>query len=256
VLSSLIAAALIAAAPLDAPHAAVFTVLSHSQDAGSCEPAKLRAMAAAASIQRLGRVDGDDVVLAGVQDPCICGAQNCPYVALRLTAGKPRELLTVYAIGVRTAGPAAPLPALVVDAHDSAMVLDRTTYAYRNGGYAVVDSARVRATDGARKPNGIAVRFAAGASSAKLHGSVSIGWYDAYVFAASKGQKLVVDGVRSRAALRLTLFGPADAQFADVHAGVPFTLPSTGTYRLHVENDADDDVPYALSLAIRYSRRS
>jgi hypothetical protein len=247
----LIAAALLAAAPLDAPRAALLAVLSSTQDAGSCEPAKLRKMAADASIRKLGHVDGDDVVLAGVEDPCICGAQNCPYYAIRLTLGKPRELLAVFAIGVRTTGRANPLPGLVVDAHDSAMVTYETAYAFRAGAYAEVSSARLRASDRARKPNGIPVRFAAGASSAPLRGSVSTGWYDAYVFAASKGQKLVVDAVRSGVKLRLTLFGPAESQFADVRAGVPFALPATGTYRLHVENDSDDDMPYTLTLAIR-----
>ncbi len=247
----LIAAALIAAAPLDAPHAALLTVLTSSDDAGGCEPAKLRTIAANASLRALGRVEGDDVVLAEVQDPCICGAQNCPYVALRLTPGKPRSLLFAYAIDVHTAGQAAPLPALIVDAHDSAMVIDRTTYAYRNGTYAVVDSARVRASDGARKPNDVPVHFALNASSAPLHGKASIGWYDTYAFAASKGQKLVIDGVRSRVRLRMTLFGPGASQAADVRAGVPYTLPAAGTYRLQVENDSEDDVPYALTLAIR-----
>lgn len=260
----LIAAALIAAAPLDAghgaatfaaarldaAHAAVLGVLTSSADAGSCEPAALRKMAANAGIRKLGRVDGDDVILAEVENPCICGAQNCPSIAIRITHDKPRELLTVYAIGVRTAGRAQPLPDLVVDAHDSAMVMDETTYAYRNGAYAIIDSARVRASDRARKPNSLAVRFAPGASSANLSGKVAVGWYDAYVFAASKGQQLLITGVRSRAKLRLTLFGAADSMFTEVRAGVPFTLPASHTYRLHIENDSEEDVPYALTLAI------
>lgn len=255
----LIAAAVIAAspldgsrrAPLDAAHAAVLGVLTSTPDAESCEPAALRKMAANASIKKLGRVDGDDVVLAGIEHPCICGAQNCPSIAIRVTRGKPRELLTVYAIGVRTTGRAKPLPDLVADAHDSAMVLDETTYAYRNGTYALIDSTRVRASDRARKPNSLAVHFAPGASSTNLSGSVSLGWYDAYVFAASKGQQLLINGVRSRAKLRLTLFGAADSQFAEVRAGVPFMLPASHTYRLHIENDSEEDVPYALTLAIR-----
>jgi hypothetical protein len=248
---AMLVAAMIAAAPLDAPHAALLHVLSSDPDAGSCEAAKQRTIAAAALIRKLGRVGGEDVVLAAVEDPCICGAQNCPYFAIRLTPGKPRVLLTAYAIAVRDADHATPLPGLIVGAHDSAMVVDETTYAYRNGSYAEVSSARVRATDRARKPDRIPVRFAAGASSAPLHGSVSIGWYDDYELAASKGQTIVVSGVRSRAKVRLTLFGPAASQYAELRAGVPYALPGGGTYRLHVENDSEDDVPYALTLAIR-----
>jgi regulator of extracellular matrix RemA (YlzA/DUF370 family) len=243
--------AVVAAAQLDAAHAAVLGVLTDSPDAGGCEPAALRKIAADASIRKLGRVDGDDVVLASVESPCICGAQNCPSIAIRVTRGKPRELLTVYAIGVRTTGRANPLPDLIADAHDSAMVIDETTYSYRNGTYAIVDSARVRASDHARKPNTLPVRFAPGASSANLHGTVSVGWHDAYMFGASKGQKLLIDGVRSHAKLRLLLFGAKDADFSEVRAGVPFTLPASHTYRLQVENDSEEDVPYTFTLSVR-----
>ena len=242
--------AYLAAAPLDTPHAAVLSVLSTGEDAGACTDEQKRKAAAGATIRTLGRVGGEAVILADVQDPCICGAQNCPSYAIRLAPGTPRVLLTVFAIAVRNADHAQPLPALVVDSHNSAMVVDQTVYAYRGGTYVAGPSARVRQTDRARKPNAIPVRFAPGASSAQLRGTASLGWYDAYTFDAEKGQRLTVDAVRSRDNLTLTLFGPGGG-IATLTPGTVFTLRASGSYQLHVENGSETDAPYALRLTIR-----
>ncbi len=246
-----LAAASLAAAPLDAPHAAVLSVLSTSDDAVGCDAGQRRSLAANASIRTLGRAGGDDVVLAAVYGSCICGAQNCPYYAIRLTPGKPRVLLSAFGIDARTAGAATPLPGLVIAAHDSAMIAYETTYAYRNGEYVATAGARVRQSDRARKTD-VPVRFAAGASSAQLHGTVSTGWYDIYTFDAVKGQRLAIDGVRSKANLTVVLLGPGNAQPVTLRPGVPTPLPQSGTYRLQIDNDSlDGDLPYALTLTIR-----
>ncbi|HEY0380940.1 MAG TPA: hypothetical protein VGC72_01965 [Candidatus Elarobacter sp.] len=245
----LLGTALLAAAPLDARHAAVLDALSAGNDA-ACTPAELRAQAADASVQPLGRVGGDDVVVAHLNGGCLCGAHNCPVYALRLTPGKPRVLMTTFGYGIWTHADAV-LPRIVVRSHDSAMVSDEETYAYRGGRYVQVDAARLRGDTGARKPSAVAVRFAPGASAAQLHGSAAIGWYDGYTFDAAKGQRLLIGGVRSRAKIRLSLFGPDGNPLDGLRARTPFTLPAPGTYRLHVENDAEQDVPYALTLAIR-----
>ena len=247
---ALLAAAALAATPLDAPHAAVLSVLSTGYDAAGCDAAQRRSLAANASIRKLGRAGGDDVVLAAVYGSCICGAQNCPYYAIRLTPGKPRVLLSAFGIDARTTGVATPLPGLVILAHDSAMVADETTYAYRDGEYVATASARVRQNDHARKTD-VPVRFAAGASSAQLHGTVSTGWYDVYTFDAAKGQRLAIDRVRSKAKLTVVLVGPGSAQPVTLRPGVLTPLPQSGTYRLQIDNDSEDDVRYALSLVIR-----
>jgi hypothetical protein len=244
-------AAYLAAAPLDAPRAAVLDVISRGDDASGCEPAQKRKIAAGATIRKLGRVGADDVIMAEVYDPCICGAQNCPFYAIQLTPGKPRVLLTAIGISERNADRATPLPGLVIYAHDSAMVTEEFTYAYRNGGYVPVSTYRVRGNDRARKPDSVPVRFAPGASSAQLTGTVALGWDDAYTFDAAKGQRLVISGLRPAGKTTLTLFGPGNAAPVTLHAGVPAVLPATGTYSLHVEGNGEDDVRYALSLAIR-----
>jgi hypothetical protein len=239
-----------ASAPLDRAHSAVRSIIENGDDAAGCRPDQKRELLANASIRKLGRIGGDDVVLAVVYGACICGAQNCPYYALRLTPGKPDVLMTAFGIDARTVRGAGPLPGLVIGAHDSAMVIEETTYAYRDGKYVGVASARVRASDRARKTD-IPVRFAAGASSAELRGTISNGWYDIYTFDAAKGQRLTIDGVRSKARVTVTLYGPKNAEPVTVRAGLFTTLSRSGSYRLQIDNDSEDDVPYALSLVIR-----
>lgn len=248
---AVILTAYLAAAPLDAPHAAVLSVISTGEDAGACTGEQKRKAAAGATIRTLGRVQDDPVVLALVADPCICGASNCPYYAIRLGAGKPRVLLATYAITVRDADRARPLPGLVVDAHDSAMVIAESRYAFRGASYVAVANDRVRATDRARKPNAIPIHFAAGTSSAPLHGTASLGWFDGYTFAATKGQRITIDGVRSPVKLTLMLFSTTGSAAEALRPGVAFTLPASGSYQLNVENGSDTDVPYALRLTIR-----
>jgi hypothetical protein len=239
-----------APAATSAARAALATVLANDREFGdTCTPAQQRTIVGAALFRTLGRLDGDDVVLATIYNPCICGAQNCPYYVLRVAPGRPRELLATMGITLGTQ-PASPLPRLVVRMHDNAATAAETTYAYRDGAYAVVQSLRYRWSDKAHKPNSIPVHFAAYASSALLRGSVSLSWYDTYEFAANGRQQLVIDAVVSKAPLRLTLSGPGNT-YVTLTAGKPYALPASGTYHVQVDNDAEQDTPYALRLAIR-----
>jgi hypothetical protein len=244
----LLGSILLAAAPLDAQHAAVLEVITSEGSGMSCTPAELRAEAVSADIRTLGRIARSDVVVVHVSGGCLCGAHNCPIYAIELASTKPRLLMSTYGYGLSTRADAT-LPRIIVRGHDSALVIDEETYAYRGGRYVEVGTARVRGDTGARK-TGVAVRFPTGASSARLHGSASIGWYDTYTFDAAKGQRLLVNGIQSSANVRLSLFGPGSTSL-DVRTGVPFVLPASGSYQLHVDVDAEQDVPYALTLAIR-----
>jgi hypothetical protein len=244
----LLVSVLFAAPPLDARHAAVLDAITSEGSAMGCTPAQLRAAAADADIRPLGRTGDNDVVIVHVSGGCLCGAHNCPIYALELTAAKLRVLMSTYGYGLSLLA-GTPLPRIVVRGHDSALVSDEETYAYRGGRYVEVGSARVRGDTGARKSD-FAVRFPPGASSAQLHGSASIGWYDAYTFDAAKGQRLLIDGVRSGAKISLSLFGPGGKPL-DLRAGALVTLPAGGRYQLHVDNDAEHDESYAMTLAIR-----
>lgn len=66
-------AALIAAAPITPRQAALLEVLSHDDDV-ACSPAQLRAALPDAQFTPLGRLNGNEVVLATVGASCLCGA--------------------------------------------------------------------------------------------------------------------------------------------------------------------------------------
>jgi hypothetical protein len=245
--SLLLASVLLTAAPapLDARHAALLGVLSNYLTMG-CTPAQLHAVAADATIESLGRVDGEDVILAQLKRGCPCSSLDCPVVALRLTAGKPRIVLwsAGYWYALRAD---KPLRRIVVRSHDIPPISHEQTFAYRDGRYADVENARVRSDTNERKSD-VAVRFAPGASSVKLHGHASHGWYDAYTFGAEKGQQLVVDDVSWRESVALILIG--GGRTCDVSVGVPESLRATGTYVLRVWPESQRGVPYAFRLAI------
>jgi len=244
----LLGAALVAAAtPLDTRHAALLDALTSDSGGMSCPPGQLRTAAADATIQSVGRVDGDDVVVAHLNGGCLCGAHNCPVYTLRLTAAKPRILMTTFGYGVSMRAD-SPLPRIVVRSNVNSLISNEETYAYRGGRYVDIENARVRGDTGARKVD-IAVRFAPGASSAQLVGSASRDWDDAYTFDAEKGQLLLIDAVSSRAKIALTL-SSAKGGLSDIRPGKPVTLPVTGTYWLRVQTDAEQTVPYAFVLAI------
>jgi hypothetical protein len=249
-LAPLVLSVLFAAeSPLDARRAALQALIVRSGDAGGCDDAHLRAAVAQASFQRLGTIGGDEVVLAAVDDPCICGAQNCPYYVVRF--GRPaRMLYATYGLTVSTK-PAVPLPNLVITAHDSALVTDVTTAVYRGGQYVDGSSARVRGDTGAMKADDLPIHFAPGASSAVLRGRASSGWYDQYAFTAVKGQQLTVSGVHAPGQVRIAVLAFGGGQIGDITIGEPYTLPKTGRYFMQVEPDADHDVPYSLTFAIR-----
>lgn len=230
--------------------AAIAAAVERQRLADGCTPAQTRTAVAHADVQRLGKLAGTPVVLVALDSSCMCGTVNCPWLVLRL-GETPAVLLATYAYAVDVVRSGEALPRLREHAHDSALITDETLDAYRGTGYVMVSSARVRGDTGARKPDAVPVRFAPGSSAARLHGSASLGWYDAYAFGASRGQRLTIGSVGSRAKLTLTLFGPADAPPLGVHAGVPVTLDRNGTFTLHVENDRDEETPYVFTLSIR-----
>jgi hypothetical protein len=246
-------AVLLAAAP-DPTRAALQRVAERSDLARGCSAGEIRSAVVRASIRRLGAVAGREAILAQLEAPCLCGNVNCSWFVVRLDPDRPHLLLQTSAFSVQPIGPANPLPRLRERAHDNALISTEVIYAYRDGRYVPTDSWRVRGDTGARKPSSVPVHFAPGTSSARLRGSVSMGWYDAYRFSAHRGQRLTIDAVRSRVPVRATLFPPHDAASLELRPGIPVTLPASGTFELHIENDSSlglPAVPYALKLSIR-----
>jgi hypothetical protein len=142
-LAMFLGAALLAAAPLDAGHAAVLAVVSQDPMAGACEAGELRKAVVATPIRTIGHLGGDSVVLFAVHARCICGEHNCQQYVIRYGTAAPRVLLV--GLGWRAdPRPAKPLPQIVVRSHWSAAVSDVMTYAYRGGKYVQIRSERVR----------------------------------------------------------------------------------------------------------------
>jgi hypothetical protein len=242
-----LAATLATTVTLDARHAALRALIASAGD--GCDAAHLTSAIAGATFQRLGTIEGDEVALASVEDPCLCGAQNCPYYVVRFGA-VPKLLYATSGISAATKS-GIPLPMLVVTAHDSALVMDVTTVAWRSGGYRQIASARVRGDTGAEKSDDLPIRFARGASSTVLRGSASEGWYDSYAFDATKGRHVLISGVHAGSPVRITVLTADGTTFAQVTPGRPYRLPASGAYHVQVEPDAEHDVPYSLTFAIR-----
>jgi hypothetical protein len=234
------------------PH--LLAALIASSVADGCSAAETRTAAAKASIERLGSIDGESVYLAALEAPCLCGNVNCAYLVFRDDPRAPHILLQTYGWDVRPFGDAEPLPQLREHAHDNALITVETTDTFRDGKYVVTGSARLRGDTGARKPDQVALRFAPGTSSAQLHGSVSLGWYDDYAFSANRGQRLTVDRVTSRARMSLVLMTQDGRRRVELTPGGAITLADSGPFVLRVENERPSDeppVPYELRLTIR-----
>ena len=253
-LAALLAVTLGAASAPDPARSALRHAISGDLDAG-CTGAELATIVDGAGLTTIGHVGGQRVVLANLQGACICGNVNCPYLVLQVNPALPtasRVLLSTYAYEVAPVGNARPLPNLRELAHDSALVSDETTDAFRTGRYISAAVYRVRGDTGQRKANEVPVHFAAGASSAPLTGRISAGWYDNYVFSAGKSQRLTISGVH----------GPTDITFGivahrgtgtaiDLTPGVPAVLPLSGDYTLHVDTGSQDDQAYRATVTIR-----
>jgi hypothetical protein len=142
-LAMFLGAVLLAAAPLDAAHAAVLATVSADPMAAGCAPGELRKAVADTELIPLGRLGSDKVILFSVHARCICGEHNCQQLAIRYGSGAPRVLLA--GLGWRAdPRPAKPLPQIVVRSRWSAAVSDVTTYAYRGGKYVQIKTERVR----------------------------------------------------------------------------------------------------------------
>ena len=232
---------------LDAVHAGLLAAML--REGTGCSSSELRDVVRTADVERIGRLGGRQVVLASVHGPCACGNVNCPYYVMR--GGDVLLSTDGYSVQ-RRAG--APLPLLVVLAHDSALVSDETTFAYRNGRYLEARSVMVRGTDGARKPVTTAIRFAPGTSSAGVRGAVSLGWDDEYTFVANAGQQVTLTA-RPSAPLTMSLAAESGGSTA-VRSGMPLRLRAGGRYTVLVETGAEREVSYSLQLTIVTASRS
>lgn len=190
-----------------------------------------------------------EFVLVEMYDPCVCGAHNCPFWIYRVRGPEDERLVTSLAYSVDVVHAAGGIPDVVGTSHDSAAVSDATRYTYRNGTYVEAESWKLRGDQ--RKPLSVPVHFAPGTSSARLHGTIGLGWTDDYTVDAVQGQALEVSAVTGQRATLIRLRGN-DVE-RTLTPGQPFILPASGTYTIDVDlaDYGDDrDAAYSFTLSI------
>lgn len=194
---------------------------------------------------------GPELVLVEMyDDTCICGAHNCPFWIYRVRGPEDERLATSWAYSVKVVPAAGGVPDVVGTSHDSAAVSDVVRFAYRNGTYVEAESWKLRGDD--RKPMSVPVHFAPGASSARLQGTIGLGWTDDYTVEAAKGQSFEVSAVAGKRATVFRLTGNGVDQ--KLTPGHPFILPASGTYTIDVDladYGDDSDAGYSFTLSIR-----
>lgn len=194
---------------------------------------------------------GPELVLVEYyEDTCVCGAHNCPFWIYRVRGREDERLAGSWAYDVKVVPAAGGVPDVVGTSHDSAAVSDVVRFAYRSGTYVEAESWKLRGAD--RKPMSVPVRFAPGTSSARLHGTIGLGWTDDYTVDAAKGQSLEVSSFSGKRSTLIRLSG--NGVDRTLTPGQPIVLPAAGAYTIDVDlGDASDDrdEAYAFTLSIR-----
>lgn len=254
VLAWLLAGAQLSAAPLGPAREAVARQISR-EFAKQCSRAELSDAAATAKIQRIGTLDGDAVVLAMIYGPCLSGNANGPWLVVRVSPAATKPLLRTFAQDVHIIPTNDALPRLYEQMHGSAYVSGVKIDEFSAGRYVVVDSYNMCNATGERIPGTLPVKFAPGASSARLTGKFGEFGCDSgaiYAFYASKGQRLNVDGIKSTSVIFMVLSQTANRNTV-VHPGETETLDHSGLFTLSVSSNGSSErhVRYAFTLQIR-----
>jgi hypothetical protein len=197
-------------------------------------------------VEPLTLTTGQRIVVLRARTGCLCGAQNCPFLAY-LQRGEQFQLaLRGAAIDDRfeTNGTA------VVTSHDSALVSFRDTYVFRSSRYVSVKSEMVNEETGEAKPSEIPVRFAAGTSSTKVRGRVVMGFPDTYIVTAKKGQRIHVELSPRNASAEVYVADGLSQGLAPPAQAWSGTLPASGDYRIIVDGTSEKSAQYELTISI------
>jgi len=194
------------------------------------------------------------LLLTVFYDGCVCFAQNCPYWVFRVNRSAATKVLEGVGVDVKVIRGGNGVPDIDEVAHESAMLKNEVLYAYRNGSYQPSGAWRLRGRVSGgedRKPVSVPVRFAPGASSARLFGTIGFEWGDVYTFHAFAGQTVEISTVQTE---QTTLVGLHRGSRNEVlMSGRPVRLPETGTYTITVDpamENGNYDSTYAFTLFI------
>jgi hypothetical protein len=187
---------------------------------------------------------------------CFCGNINCLLLAFADTKGDGsyRELVSATSEDATFTSDGG----LVIEAHSSAAVRERTTYRFDGSTYSTLKQELVLRAPGTSKPivkplGPVAIRFAVGASSATLHSTAYLDLPDTYVFDAAKGQTMDVSfAVKSGDVDVFVSSDGGSTLVANFHTTTwRGTLPKTGRYQITVSGSSDERAAeYAMTVAI------
>ena len=202
---------------------------------------------------------GERMTVAEAVDPCLLLGQSTRIFILQRTGSGYRRGLESVAIpgdAVVSDDGTAVLPT-----HETMETIFESTYVWNGSTYAF-SAPRSHVYDvvlAERRPYQVAVRFAPGATSAALAGSVALNFGQDYVFEGRAGQRATID-LTAFTGSRPTIvlyYGDEDDSIADLLHGRAWSgaLPRAGTYRLTVygsdASTADRVSTYAIRLTVR-----
>jgi hypothetical protein len=218
-----------------------------------CSPSEVYTGARNARIRRIGMLGGSPIILAAAIGRCLTGAQNTAWFVVRVSPNAPPPLLSTFGVAVDVLPSKDVLPLLRVESHVSAYVSGIAIYAYRARHYDAIDSYEIRTDTGVRLAGATPIKFALGASSVRLSGSLWTYTGLGYTFYASKGQRVTIKSVASTIPVYMYLSYTSKDGSAVV-PGVAAELDHSGGYELEVNavngNAPPRDVRYAFTFAI------
>ena len=190
-----------------------------------------------------------DLAAALMRDPAVASCAR--------ESGEKPQAFVAHAFGLR----AVTLRTGVLPTHETMETIFESTYVWNGSTYAF-SAPRSHVYDvvlAERRPYQVAVRFAPGATSAALAGSVALNFGQDYVFEGRAGQRATID-LTAFTGSRPTIvlyYGDEDDSIADLLHGRAWSgaLPRAGTYRLTVygsdASNADRVSTYAIRLTVR-----
>src|SRR5207247_1364711 len=140
---------------------------------------------------------------------------------------------------------------IIVSSHDSAATQYRETYVFDGHRYKSAKTEYVNLETREVKPAEVAIHFPMGSSSMTLRGKVSIGFGDTYTVVAKDGQSMKIE-FPYKSGLTLMVEDPKGSSVTkEWQPAWEGTLSATGKYRILVNCDSENPVPYTMSISIK-----
>jgi hypothetical protein len=183
---------------------------------------------------------------------CSCGAQNCSVWIYQKNGEEFNRILESNGTESRVARTTHNgFDDVVVTSHDSAATQYRASYVYDGQRYREYRNDLVNLATGQVSPAETPVRFKTGTSSTTLKGSAGSGAPERYIIGAKEGQTMTINFVGANNGLKLMVYDDKGNAIGDLASPWQARLPSSGKFRILVENDSENPVDYILKIAVQ-----